>query len=399
MLDLPNDFLLKSKADLEILSLKIKANLRSSLPHEFVHEAFRKFHTIKGTAQTFGFVPAGKIAHALEDMLAGGVADDSAGKKRLLHGIDRLIGALDNNARDEPENMPVQTDSARDPSHAPTIFISNIPLDEFQRFADHEKDRLISAAADKRIASIEASFETAALASQFTDFRERLAAECEIIASFPSQSRAGDGTNSFRTYFAADENSVGIKKLAEEFSARIDLHTIPPGTHNAFCDVIRRLGIHAAELGRPLAKDVRIVVSVNALDVPANRTSLIFDILLHLVRNAIDHHGGDRVNITIALTLASDGLMLKFSDDGSGIDVELVRKAATEKGLISPKDTACDSEIKDMIFLPGLSTAKQVTEVSGRGYGLDAVKRSVTDGGDTESSQARLTAAKDILIK
>lgn len=378
MLDLRNDFRIKSKADLKTLSFKINATTENGLPQELVHEAFRKLHTIKGTAQTFGFVPAGKIAHALEDLLADGIADDPARKVLLLEGIKRLILSLDNDAQDESESFQDGINSKKGSSGAATIFVSKIPPDEFYRFAEHEKDRLIKAAADRQIASIETHFETADIAKQFAGFRERLAAECEVIASMPCHSAKG-GKTAIRTYFAIDDISLGMKNLADEFSSNVALQTISPGSENALRDVMQGLWMHAADLGRQLGSDVRILLSTNELDPPSDKIGLLFDILLHLVRNAIDHSKSKMANITIRLEFALDSLKLEFSDDGFGIDLAKVRATATEKGLISPETAISDDEVMKMIFLPGFSTAKKITEVSGRGYGLDAVRKSVTD--------------------
>ncbi len=105
--------------------------------------------------------------------------------------------------------------------------------------------------------------------------------------------------------------------------------------------------------------------------------------LLHLVRNAVDHAVETRGKIEITLETEPDGWRLKVSDDGRGIDAESIKAKAKEKNLLDGSGNLTDIELIELIFLPEFSTKTSLTEISGRGFGLDAVKSSVEKTGGT----------------
>ena len=112
---------------------------------------------------------------------------------------------------------------------------------------------------------------------------------------------------------------------------------------------------------------------------------LLKNVFMHLYRNSMDHGietGSERIakgkpaagSIQLELALADGRLQLKLHDDGRGLAVDYIRKKAIEKALITADQKLSPEEIAQLIFAPGFSTAEQVTEVSGRGVGMDAVK-------------------------
>ena len=114
----------------------------------------------------------------------------------------------------------------------------------------------------------------------------------------------------------------------------------------------------------------------------------ISDPLLHMIRNSVDHGiespeeriaAGKPENGKIEVRASHRGgnIYIELEDDGKGLDLEAIRKKAIERGVISESDTLSDSEICDLIFHAGLSTAKNVSDVSGRGVGMDVVRRNV----------------------
>ena len=114
------------------------------------------------------------------------------------------------------------------------------------------------------------------------------------------------------------------------------------------------------------------------------------DPLMHIIRNSLDHgleKAEDRMLLdkprkgTVKLKAFYSGISVyvQIIDDGKGIDVEAVRAKAISKGFINEGDVLSDKEIFDYIFYPGFSTAAVVTDISGRGVGMDVVKRNITD--------------------
>ena len=109
---------------------------------------------------------------------------------------------------------------------------------------------------------------------------------------------------------------------------------------------------------------------------------------MHLIRNSMDHGietpdmrraAGKNGTATIRLSALQSGtqVLIRVSDDGRGLDVQAVRERAVEQGLIDPSAQLSESELFSLILAPGFSTAREVTDVSGRGVGMDVVRRSV----------------------
>jgi len=142
------------------------------------------------------------------------------------------------------------------------------------------------------------------------------------------------------------------------------------------------------DLGIELRKDVEL--SIEGADTELDKTVIdqLNDPLVHLIRNSMDHGietpearraAGKQPTGTIHLSARHSGanVLIRISDDGRGLDVDRVRARAVEQGLIDGAARLSESEIFSLILAPGFSTAREVTEVSGRGVGMDVVRRSV----------------------
>jgi two-component system chemotaxis sensor kinase CheA len=112
------------------------------------------------------------------------------------------------------------------------------------------------------------------------------------------------------------------------------------------------------------------------------------DPLVHIIRNSLDHGiedpsereaAGKPKKGTILLKAMHSGayVLISVKDDGAGLNSEAIRSKAVERGLIAPGQELSESEINQLIFQPGFSTARTVTKVSGRGVGMDVVKREI----------------------
>ena len=142
------------------------------------------------------------------------------------------------------------------------------------------------------------------------------------------------------------------------------------------------------DLARDLGKDVEL--TIDGADTELDKTVIdqLSDPLMHLIRNSMDHGieqpdvriaRGKRSTATIHLSARHSGasVLIGVSDDGGGINTEAVRNRAIEKGMIAPDAHLTEAQTFDLIFQPGFSTAKSVTDVSGRGVGMDVVRQSV----------------------
>ncbi|MDH5216766.1 MAG: chemotaxis protein CheW, partial [Gammaproteobacteria bacterium] len=142
------------------------------------------------------------------------------------------------------------------------------------------------------------------------------------------------------------------------------------------------------DLTQKLDKKVNLVLLGEHTELDKTVMEKIGDPLVHLVRNSVDHgvetpaerlaKGKDETG-TVTLNAFHQGgnIVIEISDDGAGINKERVLAKARERGLVAPDETPSDEKIYDMIFHPGFSTADQISDVSGRGVGMDVVKKNI----------------------
>ncbi|WP_369980472.1 chemotaxis protein CheA [Xanthomonas bundabergensis] len=143
------------------------------------------------------------------------------------------------------------------------------------------------------------------------------------------------------------------------------------------------------DVARELGKDIVLVVNGEDTELDKSVVEKIADPLTHLVRNAMDHGiepaelrqaRGKPVRGTVRLNAFHDSgsIVIQISDDGGGLNRERILAKALERGLIEPGRSLSDREVFALIFEPGFSTAEKVTNLSGRGVGMDVVKRNIT---------------------
>jgi two-component system chemotaxis sensor kinase CheA len=142
------------------------------------------------------------------------------------------------------------------------------------------------------------------------------------------------------------------------------------------------------DLSKSLNKKINLVIEGEDTELDKSVIEDLLDPIMHSVRNSIDHgieSAAERIAAgkpeegMVLLKAANEGnmIVIEIGDDGKGIDVEVVKAKAVERGLISPNKVLTDVEAFNLIFEPGFSTAKQITSISGRGVGLDVVRRSI----------------------
>ncbi|WP_369058494.1 chemotaxis protein CheA [Caulobacter sp. 73W] len=164
--------------------------------------------------------------------------------------------------------------------------------------------------------------------------------------------------------------------------------------------VFQRMPRLVREVASMVGKQVRLVMEGEGTEVDKTVIERLSDPITHMLRNAIDHglenpderrEVGKPVEGVIKLQALHRGgrIVIEVTDDGRGINRPRVQKIAVDKGLIAPDLTLTDEEIDNLIFLPGFSTADKVSDVSGRGVGMDVVRRSVQALGGRISISSR----------
>jgi len=187
--------------------------------------------------------------------------------------------------------------------------------------------------------------------------------------------------------FQDDSELVSIAEEVERLTADLrdntmNIRMLPIGTtFSKFKRLVRDL---SSELGK------EIILTTEGGDTELDKTVIerLNDPLVHIIRNSIDHGieapeareaAGKPRNGTVCLAARHSGanVLIEISDDGAGLDPEAIRTKAVNKGLIGLDEELTENELFSQIFIPGFSTVNEVTDVSGRGVGMDVVKRSI----------------------
>ncbi len=190
--------------------------------------------------------------------------------------------------------------------------------------------------------------------------------------------------------YAETEDHSELVSISEELDRltadlrdiTMSIRMLPIGTtFSSFRRLVR-------DLSDELGKDIRLITEGGETELDKTVIERLNDPLVHIIRNSVDHGieapkiretSGKSRQGTIRLWAEHYGadVLIRISDDGAGLDPDVIRVKAEERGVVSLDDELSESQIFSQIFSPSLSTSEQVTDISGRGVGMDVVKRSI----------------------
>jgi two-component system chemotaxis sensor kinase CheA len=423
--DMIDPFIEEANERLEGMAQKLLQLEESPHDAELVRAIFRDLHTIKGSSGFVGLLRMNKLAHAAED-LVGQVRDGTRVVDRPL--IDALLSTLDGLRailERAVARQPIDVDldpllkRLRSPSSAPAPAHEAAPASEPDH-AEHAEH----AATQHEGAAARAGTPKQTLRVDFDklDLLLNLVGELVLnkaslhagVASFASLGRELDGqlSKARRTKRGArsvHENALfdelgRVERVFDELShdlgntaQRLDhvsselrdqvmkLRMLP------IARVFNKYHRTVRELAHSLGKQVRLEVHGAETELDKILIEQLDDPMLHLVRNAVDHGcetpekrvaAGKPAEATLTLSAFHRGsqIHVEVSDDGAGIEPAKLRQKAIEKKLCTAEEVAAmdDRAVLDIIFRPGFSTAARVSEVSGRGVGMDVVRETIT---------------------
>ena len=208
------------------------------------------------------------------------------------------------------------------------------------------------------------------------DIRQQFSEEYGVMSNWFDAFEAEFKASSTK-YRATTQNLGRISSELQEGVMKIRM--VPIGTiFNRFPRVVR-------DLSRDLRRKVDLIIEGEETELDKTVVDDLLDPIMHCVRNSVDHGiedpekrkklGKDETG-TLILRAANEGnmIVIEVIDDGGGIEVDKVREKAVKKGLISPNKVLTNQDAYNLIFLPGFSTSDKISNVSGRGVGLDVVK-------------------------
>ncbi len=211
----------------------------------------------------------------------------------------------------------------------------------------------------------------------------------------------------------ASGNEALVKAVANLDVVTADLQTSVMKTRmQPIKKVFGRFPRVVRDLARSLKKEINLELVGEETDLDKNLVEALADPLVHLVRNSVDHgielpdvrvaNGKSRIGqVVLSAEQEGDHILLCISDDGAGMDPNKLRRVAIEKGIYD-EDTAArlsDIDAFNLIFAPGFSTKKEISDVSGRGVGMDVVKTKINQLNGTVEIQSVLGKGTRFLIK
>ncbi|MCY1081525.1 hybrid sensor histidine kinase/response regulator [Archangium lansingense] len=404
------------KVTLDLLDLEREGLDNEALAKVYTRLA-RHLHTLKGSAASLGLQDLSSIAHKLEDALAPLRKDIKPMPRSmvdmLLHGLDLFLLRAQAHAEGRGEALP-------DPTAALAQLVSDAPPPEEAAEGNPDMEAAlavhavpatpapmqaapsqapVSAAEDD--SAVEASWRVAAHqvtalmreVERLREFRMRLEDRLRDISKAVELLTARELlAPTARARAVLSSVTAGVRSDGHEASDIVDsleegLKSITTRPVRTILEPLQRM---VRDLSRQLGKQARL--SVVGAEVSLDRRLLdkLKGAMVHLLRNAVDHgiempDERERVGkhhegaLTLRVEQQGNILVLELSDDGRGIDVQMVRASAERKGLISVDEGARmhEAQLRDLIFRPGFSTRSDVTDTSGRGVGLDAVRSAV----------------------
>ncbi len=384
------DFLSESQEILDRLGTHL-AHLEQSATPDLLNTIFREVHTLKGTAGFVSFHGIQRLSHKLEDvfgevregklavtpdlidvtfsawqalnLMRHDIVHGGAGETDIMPYLERL-GALLEQDGSATEPPPVYVPPEAEPA---SFTVQSMLQPKFGSTVDTKPIQPSPTDATLRV-------ETETLDTLMTLVGELITARNSLIAS---AERLDDPT------LQSDTNA--INRLTRQLQNTVSSVRLTPIERllSRFTPVVRNLA-------RERGKFVRYIIEGG--DTPLDRavSEQIYDPLIHMLRNAIDHgletpdvrrRAGkpDEGTLRISAERLGDDVVLRVADDGGGINPNRIRAVAVERGLYSQDEVAnlSEDEAIRLIFSPGFSTSTTVTDISGRGVGMDVVLENV----------------------
>ena len=414
-----------------VRSIRARLDAASEGNAESLADIRRELHTLKGDSHLLGLVRIGELAHACEERL-----QDQAQLATAARALGRALDVIKNALRDEGPDQTATDVALRNAiqelAHPPATAgapppvagspgsaagavparheLPSNPGDPAERAGP--TPRAVSAAAPAPAAPTAAAIHATTTASP---------ADAAAASTKPAARRSTNGPSERSRWIHV--NAHDVDAVCERLSAlhadlgkiHASLRGMLSGARDTMHDVERlradldeivssawalrlspvypalaELGEHALELAQAHGKQLRVRIDDGGALIERRLLDDMREPLLHLVRNAVDHgiepaHERGAKPVPAELVLSAEGrggqVVITVADDGRGIDLASVRAIAVARGLSDPTSVLSEEAAHELLFIQGFSTLQVATELSGRGVGLDAVRRRLVSVG------------------
>src|SRR5580700_10415822 len=434
--DIVREFLVESAENLDLLDRELIHLENDPRNRETLASVFRTIHTIKGTCGFLGFTKLESVTHVGENLLSklrdGELAPSPEITTALLQMIDAIrhmltsVEAVGNEGeRNDQELIKTLTrllqGSAQD-KRQDTAAIVGPAVRRFATTVDTKKLPLpappgpsaVDAAVERNEAVPPGAAETAQRQNRGAASESSIRVDVVLLDKLMNLVGELVLARNQILQFSNRREDAGL--LAP--SQRLNLITteLQEGVMKTRMQPIGNIWSKFPRTVRDVAtmcgKQVRIEMEGKETELDKTIVEAIKDPLTHIVRNSVDH-GIEKPERRVAVGKPAEGRLLlrayheggqviiEISDDGGGLDADKIRRKAVEKGLITPEQAARMGEREgvNLIFLPGFSTAEKVTNVSGRGVGMDVVKTNIEKIGGTVDVQSKAGTGTTVRMK
>jgi two-component system chemotaxis sensor kinase CheA len=421
--DLLTEFIMESRELLESSETALLALESNPEDFESVNTVFRAFHTVKGTSGFLGIRLASEMAHWAESLLSrirnkeirlvGGYADLSL---RALDMLKKVVASVEIALRGAPLQKPEGYDDLKcvlaDPEGSgiseqlsgetlvccDSIQAASAPSATAEPAKETSEDNPEPIMADEQKPARPAYAEQSAapkkqvISQRDAEFESsirvntaRLDRLIDMVGELViAQSMVAQDRRLFeeRCHELLRKVTHAGKIVRELQDLSMSMRMVPlRGTFQKMQRVAR-------DLVRKNGKSVDLVTDDGETEIDRHMVDILNDVLVHMVRNSIDHGiepqdereqaGKNRTGTVHLMAFHSGGsVVVEIRDDGRGLNREKILKKAVDAGLVDPEKPLTDNEVFNLIFAPGLSTSEKITDVSGRGVGMDVVRKGV----------------------
>lgn len=368
---------------------------------ELVSVLFRGAHTIKGNARVVGVDHVGEFTHAFEDLLEAVRGQRLAVDHSLISFLLRVVDALRKMIADAaqgsnsltPEQQTLKTEIA-----ALTPARDGRAARAHQAETPSESELAVEAFAP----AAGRAAKTLRVAISKLDRIMDLVGEISIARGRVSEMISGSHQYSRREVLEVHHESDLLYMDLQELVMQMRMVPVGP----LFREYVRAVRDFSLESG----KGVRLYLEGEDVEVDTTVVEHLRDPLTHLVRNALNHGietTEERIEtgkppvgrVTLRAFHDAGSIVVEVEDDGAGLNREKVRRRAVERGLANEADALSEAQLFNFIFEPGFSTADEVTEISGRGVGMDVVRKNIELLRGTVAVESREGEGTKIVIR
>jgi two-component system chemotaxis sensor kinase CheA len=410
--ELVGDFITESREHLSSIESQMLALEQNPSNTDVIHAVFRSFHTIKGLAGFLEFATIQKVAHEVETLLdlarngkltiTTGVVDvvlESADYlKQAIDAVEASLSGEPAQALADHSGLLVRIQNAysgenipAEPAPAPSTAASPVTHAESVKPAaasasvsavDAEpKAAVNSVVTDRSTGKAAKSTDTFSVRVETGKLDHLMDMVGEMVIA-QSLIRNNPVLTSLQNPRLLSDISQLARITADVQRTTMGMRMIPMG------QLFQRTARMVRDLSRKTGKVVELETSGEETEVDKNIAEELSDPLLHMVRNSLDHGieppveraaaGKDpTAHVQLAAYHQAGQIVIEISDDGRGLDKAKILKKAQQRGLIQDGAHLSDNDIFHLIFEPGFSTADQISDISGRGVGMDVVRKNV----------------------